>query len=101
MGLCVLGWVGLVLSFCDDDAGGDSFVLFGHAVSVLQPVCRVILVVGSEVPELVLHKAWGSTVQCMEELGVFPDGICRNNRDLICNRTNLPTGVIRESGLGK
>ena len=52
----MLGWAGLGLSFLGGGVGGDSFVLSWRAVFVFQPVCGVILVVSSEVLELVPHK---------------------------------------------
>ena len=56
MGSYVLGWAGLVLNFLGGDVDGDFFVLAWRAVSVFQPACGTILVVGSEVPELVPRK---------------------------------------------
>src|ERR1700742_2089373 len=101
MGLCVLGWAGLALNFLGGDVDGDSFVLSWRAVSVLQPVCGVILVVGSEVPESVPHRVEGSTIQYTGESGGFLDDICHTNRDLICNHTNRLNEVIRGFGYTK
>ena len=101
MELCVLGWAGLARNFLDGAVDGDSFVLSWRVVSVLQPVCGVILVVGSEVPESVPHRVEGSTIQYTGESGVFLDDICHSNRDLICNHTNRPTEVVREFGRKK